>query len=33
MKITARHITRRAVRPKELHLPDNAEFVEFVQDD
>ena len=28
---TARHITRRAVRPKELHLPDNAEFVQFVQ--
>jgi integrase len=24
---TARHITRRAVRPKELHLPDNAEFI------
>lgn len=27
----ARHITRRAIRPKELHLPDNAQFVEFVQ--
>lgn len=27
----ARHITRRAVRPKELHLPDNPRFVEFVQ--
>ena len=26
----ARHITRRAVRPKELHLPDNAQFIEFV---
>src|SRR6266446_3804064 len=24
------HITRRAVRPKELHLPDNAQFIEFV---
>ncbi len=29
---TARHITRRAVRPKELHLPDNAEFIKFVQE-
>jgi integrase len=28
----ARHVTRRAVRPKELHLPDNAEFIEFVQE-
>ncbi len=27
----ARHITRRTVRPKELHLPDNAQFAEFVQ--
>ena len=27
----ARHITRRAVRPKELHLPDNTQFIEFVQ--
>ena len=27
----ARHITRRAVRPKDLHLPDNAKFAEFVQ--
>jgi len=27
----ARHITRRTVRPKELHLPDNAQFVGFVQ--
>ncbi len=27
----ARHINRRAVRPKELHLPDNAKFAEFVQ--
>lgn len=27
----ARHITRRAVRPKDLHLPDNAKFGEFVQ--
>jgi integrase len=29
---TARHITRRAVRPKELHLPDNAEFIKFVDE-
>jgi integrase len=28
----ARHIKRRAVRPKELHLPDNAEFIQFVQE-
>jgi len=27
----ARHVTRRAVRPKELHLPDNAKFAEWVQ--
>lgn len=27
----ARHITRRTVRPKELHLPDNVKFTEFVQ--
>ncbi len=27
----ARHIPRRKVRPKELHLPDNAKFAEFVQ--
>src|SRR5437867_3459649 len=27
----ARQIARRAVRPKELHLPDNAKFVEFVE--
>jgi len=27
----ARHITRRAVKPKDLRLPDNAKFVEFVQ--
>jgi hypothetical protein len=27
----AQHITRRAVKPKELHLPDNAQFIEFVQ--
>lgn len=27
----ATHIARRAVRPKELHLPDNAKFAEFVQ--
>src|SRR5438477_10059006 len=27
----ARHITRRSVKPKELHLPDNAQFIEFVQ--
>lgn len=26
----ARHITRRVVRPKDLHLPDNARFVQFV---
>ncbi len=26
----ARHITRRAVRPKELDLPDNAKFAEFM---
>jgi integrase len=28
---SARHVTRRAVKPKELHLPDNTKFVEFVQ--
>ena len=28
---SARHITRRAVKLKELHLPDNAQFIEFVQ--
>jgi len=27
----ARHIVRRAIKPKELHLPDNAKFVEMVQ--
>ena len=27
----ARHVVRRAVRPKELHLPDNSKFAEFVQ--
>jgi len=27
----ARHVARRAVRPKELHLPDNAKFAELVQ--
>ena len=27
----ARHVARRAVRPKELHLPDNLKFAEFVQ--
>jgi hypothetical protein len=27
----ARHITRRTVRLKELHLPDNTKFIEFVQ--
>jgi integrase len=27
----ARHVTRRAIKPKELHLPDNAKFVEFVK--
>lgn len=27
----ARHIKRRAVRPKELHLPDNDGFIKFVQ--
>ena len=27
----ARHIARRTVRPKELHLPDNAKFAEFVE--
>jgi integrase len=27
----ARHIKRRAVRPKELHLPDNEGFIKFVQ--
>ena len=27
----ARHIVRRAVRPKQLHLPDNAKFAEFVK--
>jgi integrase len=27
----ARHIARRAIKPKELHLPDNAKFVEMVQ--
>ena len=27
----ARHITRRAVKPKELHLPDNTKFIELVQ--
>src|SRR5207244_3348884 len=27
----ARYISRRAVRLKELHLPDNAKFAEFVQ--
>lgn len=27
----ANHITRRAVRPKQLHLPNNAKFAEFVQ--
>ena len=27
----ARHITRRAIKPKELHLPDNAKFVELVK--
>ena len=26
----ARHITRRSVKPKELHLPDNNKFIEFV---
>ena len=26
----ARHITRRSVKPKELHLPDNNSFIEFV---
>jgi integrase len=28
---SARHVTRRKVKPKELHLPDNAKFVEMVQ--
>jgi integrase len=28
---TARHVARRAIKPKELHLPDNAKFVELVQ--
>jgi len=27
----AKYITRRAVKPKELHLPDNAKFIEFAQ--
>ena len=27
----ARHVARRPVRPKELHLPDNSKFAEFVQ--
>jgi hypothetical protein len=27
----ARHITRRSVKPKELHLPDNNKFIEFVE--
>jgi integrase len=27
---SARHITRRAIKPKELQLPDNAKFVELV---
>jgi integrase len=27
----AKHVARRAVRPKELHLPDNTKFAEFVQ--
>jgi hypothetical protein len=27
----ARHVTRRAVRPKELDLPDNDKFAEFVR--
>ncbi len=28
----ASHIKRRAIRPKELHLPDNADFVQFVRE-
>jgi integrase len=28
----ANYIKRRAIRPKELHLPDNADFVRFVQE-
>ncbi|MFM2294000.1 MAG: hypothetical protein RLZZ350_413 [Verrucomicrobiota bacterium] len=28
---SARHVTRRAIKPKELHLPDNTKFVELVQ--
>src|SRR5438132_11924349 len=27
----AKYVTRRAVKPKELHLPDNAKFIEFAQ--
>jgi len=27
----ARHVARRAVRPKELHLPDNVKFAELMQ--